>query len=90
MFDIPEVLVFHVPLQVLLAPLQLGLMFLTDRGHRVSPLLHVAGEDQPEGGIKLVVGLLADLTVVVGLLEVLKVLEGELPHPPGLDGGGQT
>ena len=90
MFDVPEVLVLHVPLQVLLAPLELRLVFLTDRGHRLAPLLHVAGEDEPEGGIELVVIVLPDLSVVVGLLQVREVLEGELPHPPGLDGGGQT
>ena len=78
----------HMPLQVILAPLELGLMFPTDRAHRLSPLLHLTREDQPECGIKLVLTTLADLSVVG--LEVLEVLEGELPHPPRLDGGGQT
>ena len=85
MFEVPEVLVSHLPLQVLLAPLQLGPMFPTDRPHRLPPLLHLAGEDLPEGGIEL-----ADWLGVVGLRHLLEVLEGALPHPPGLDGGGQT
>ena len=80
MLDIPEVLVFHLPLQVLLAPLELCLMFLTDRSHCLSPLLHVAGEDLPEGGIKLVGIILADLSVVLRLREVLDVLE--VSHHP--------
>ena len=82
-FDVPEVLVSHVPLQVLLAPLKLLLMFLTDRRHRLSPLFHLTGEDEPEGGIKLVVRTLA-------LLCGVEVREGELPHPPRLDGGRQA